>query len=665
MCRKGYNVSRAHRKCRPTRPTLLPSRCKTTAVQRGRPRKVDEISSPPPTSEPQPSASSSRRNNSLNHPSTSSAIAPRPRVELSDTPDLSPELVKHLFDCLHHFPECRHPLFHLSALRAALNSASYKLHLLPPPARVLATCACALVASISFHPAIIGPSSITSLTDPTVFCAGADLREYGVRRAPMYRALCARAVALACEERVHLDVSKENAVACFLLDVLERLNAAPTRPWAVSYVSHTRILAGYFDTKPRPGFWNGFMMAETLASMARRTSVSFTYNDQLLLSGSEPPSLEQLLQSLQTMAQASKKVSHVAFPALWPFMFHFIRLARDLYDKISGDYARRHPLAEPALLSLLSSLSHLQSILALILTHPDLSSAANGDLLFYDFPGTSPSKRREADNVRSCAFAMSVAFTGLVMGVWKEVKHRVQVADADADASSTTTATITETTSTATTIPTPKTAGTTAATATPTMQTRWAHDRLRTLERQVRELAGLAVGDVGRTVQLLPSLPHLAHLDWICVPDWADFCLAEAAEKSGVDATRARVMEIFISALKLFGYCCEIPRSDELIAQMEVYVAPHRLSDSVFSLNNHNSDSDPNNLNADPNDLNADPDSTNASSNSSPNSNNPNTNPNYAGAFAQLFPFDNSWAGMFDDLDGVEQYNSSWNLGFV
>ncbi|KAF7346234.1 Zn(2)-C6 fungal-type domain-containing protein [Mycena sanguinolenta] len=274
-------------------------------------------------------------------------------------------------------PESRHPLFHPSAIRTTLLSTSYNLHLLPPPARVLATCACGLAASISFHPAIIGPSNIASFTDPTVFCAGADLREYGVRRASMCRALCARAVALACEERVHLNVCEENAVACFLLDVLERrmpavgLSAAvPTRPWAVSYVSHARILAGHSESKPHPGFWNGFLMAEALAAMARRTPVLFTYNDHLLLSGSEPPSLEQLLQSLQAMAQASKRVTHLLFPALWPFMFHVIRLARDLYDKISGDYARRHPLSEPALVSLLSSLSLLQSILALILTHP-------------------------------------------------------------------------------------------------------------------------------------------------------------------------------------------------------------------------------------------------------------------------------------------------------
>jgi len=76
----------------------------------------------------------------------------------------------------------------------------------------------------------------------------------------------------------------------------------------VTYVSHARILAGCHDeAEHRLAIWSGFIMAEALAATARRTPVLFTYNDQLLMCGSEPPPLEQLLQSLQGMFQASKK----------------------------------------------------------------------------------------------------------------------------------------------------------------------------------------------------------------------------------------------------------------------------------------------------------------------------------------------------------------------
>ncbi|KAJ6508835.1 hypothetical protein C8R45DRAFT_968951 [Mycena sanguinolenta] len=563
--------------------------CKTTAVRHGRPRRIEEAALAL-TSEPSSSSSGSKN----------SPIAVRARVELADPPDLPPELVKHLFDCLLHFPESQHSFFRSDALKTALHSASYQLNLLPPQPRVFATCICALSATISFHPSIIGPSTIASFTDPATFFAGADLRVYGVRRAPMYRALYERAFALACEVRIHAEVSADNAASCFLLDVLERINAAPSRPWAVSFVSHARMLAGKGQPKLLPGQWNGLndiMFGEALAAVARRTPVLFTHNDQLLLSGSEPPALEQLLQTLQAISQASKKVALLAFPAIWPYMFHVTRLARELYDNISGDYARRHPLAEGAVIHFLASLSILQSILSLVLMHPDLSSV-DGDVLFYDFLRKSPRQRREVDNVRACAFVMSIGFTSLVIALHKEIAHRFRQAD-----EATTSTVVAET----------------SAVTQP--QTRWAHERLRMIERQVREMAGEAVGDVARTLQLLPSLPYLAHLEWSCIQDWADFCVAEAVESGGVDSERARVMGTFISALKLFGYSCEIQRSGELIAQMEAFVGQHRAADndsefnSIIDLNSGGSDA------------------------------------NSEGAStlnAQLFAVDSSWAGIFD-----------------
>ncbi|KAJ6508833.1 hypothetical protein C8R45DRAFT_455769 [Mycena sanguinolenta] len=574
--------------------------CKTSTVQRGRPRKVDELPSPPTTPEEallqQPLATSSGCN--------CSTIAVRPRIELSNPLDLSPELVKHLFDCILLFPQSQHCFFSSDALKIALHSASYQLNLLPLQSRVVATCICALSATISFHPSIIGPSTIASFKDPATFFAGADLRAYGVRRAPMYRALYEHAFALACEARIQVDVSADNAASCFLLDVLERLNAAPSRPWAVSFVSHARILAAKDFRRPgshyRWNHYNDMMFAEALAAMARRTPVLFTYNDQLLLSESEPSTLEQLLQSLQAMSQASKKVAHLAFTAIRPYMFHVTRLARDLHDKISGDYARRRPLAEDAVISFLSSLSLLQSILCLVLTYPDLSSA-DAEVMFY---GQNHTQRREMDNVRACVFVISIGFTSLVIALHKEVAYRVRQAD-----EATTSIVIAET-STAT-----------------QPQTRWAHERLRTIDRQVREMAGQAVGDVARTLQLLPSLPHLAYLDWSCVQDWADFCVAEAAESGTVDGERARVMGTFISALKLFGYSCEIQRSGELITQMEAFVGQHRAADNDSAFNSGGNDAN--------------------------------------SAFnAQLFALDGSWAGMFDFASG-QQGCGLEGLGFM
>ncbi|KAF8208886.1 hypothetical protein K438DRAFT_292819 [Mycena galopus ATCC 62051] len=288
--------------------------CKTTPTQRGRPRRASEEIVPPSVSnELQPSSSGS--NESPDQP----VVTVRPRIELSDTSELPPELVKHLFDCLRHLPEYHHPLFHGDQLTIALTSVSWQIELLPPQLRVLASCACALSASISFHSTIIGPSNIESLTDRSTFFPGADLRMYGVRRAPVYRAFYERAFTLACETRIHIDVSDDNAASCFLLDVLERLNPATSqgasRPWAASYISHARILDGCREEeKLRQGPWGGFIMADALVAVARRTPPLFTYDDQLLLCGSEPPPLEQMLQSLKGMYSATKKKRSPVFP---------------------------------------------------------------------------------------------------------------------------------------------------------------------------------------------------------------------------------------------------------------------------------------------------------------------------------------------------------------
>ncbi|KAJ7794148.1 hypothetical protein B0H14DRAFT_128472 [Mycena olivaceomarginata] len=347
----------------------------------------------------------------------------------------------------------------------------------------------------------------------------------------MYRALYERAFALACEARIHIEVSEDNAISCFFLDVLGRLTSSTARPWAVAYVSHARILAGCLeDVEPSRAVWSGFMMAEALAATARRTPVLFTYNDQLLICGKEPPPLEQVLQSLQVTFQASKNISDVVFAAIKPYMFHVSVLARDLYNNISGDYARRHPIAEAAVIQFLSSLSILQSILAVVFTQPELS--VDGDLLFYEFPVKSPLLRREGDQLRTCAFAMAIGFTALVLALHKEIEHRV-------------------------------------ATDAPTLQNRWLQERTAVIQRQVHEMASLAAGDVARTLQLLPSLPHLAHFEWSSIQDWADFCLAEAEMTGSVDPARAKVFETFIKAFKLFGYSWDIPRSTELIGRME------------------------------------------------------------------------------------------------
>jgi hypothetical protein len=189
----------------------------------------------------------------------------------------------------------------------------------------------------------------------------------------MCRALYERAFTLACETRIHIDASDDNAASCFFLDVLERRGLSPadftrylmqrltvnettSRPWAVAYVSHSRILAGPRDEAgPRQrGVWTGFLVwgfffdfaisfwtvfrwprllrqrhegclfsCMFLSFKYRFNELMFfsTHTDQLLMSGSEPPPLPQLFQALQAMHQTSKKASNIVFTAVVPCSF--------------------------------------------------------------------------------------------------------------------------------------------------------------------------------------------------------------------------------------------------------------------------------------------------------------------------------------------------------
>ncbi|KAJ6619445.1 hypothetical protein B0H10DRAFT_2025620 [Mycena sp. CBHHK59/15] len=511
--------------------------CRTTPVARGRPRKkpiaAQPISAVP--DELRPVASGSKT------PPYESILAAQPYPELSvaslnstpDLPDLSPELVKHLFECFAQLPQYRLPLFR-TVLKNALSSMSWQIHFLPPEMRVLALCVMALSSMISFDEAILGPGPRpTSFTDHTVFCPGADLRAYGVRRAPMCRALHAQAFAAACDARIHLQSSEVNAGSCFILDVLEGRDETSSRPWAVAYVSHIRTLAASWEEQTaNRAVWAGFLMAEALTATAQRKPVIVTHNDQLLITGSEPPSLEHLLESVQATVNGSKRPSqhtqHTVYVVIQPFLFHITRLSRELSEKITGDYARRHPISETAVINILSALTILHSITSLAFDQVGYINTAKP--LFH-----LPSSLQGDRDLYAATFAISFGFTSLVLALYRETAHR------------------------------------TAKEAHGT-QSQFTKERHTLLRRQVHELAGIAAEYVARSLHILPTVPHLTLPRWRSLQGWAQFCLDEADAAGAIPPGRLEVFTTITDALKLNGYSCDLPLSSSLIERMESYM---------------------------------------------------------------------------------------------
>ncbi|KAK7048307.1 Zn(2)-C6 fungal-type transcriptional factor [Favolaschia claudopus] len=271
--------------------------CKTTPVQRGRPRytgRCRRIQSP----------SSSTCKEPLLH-SSPTINPPHPLTNVPS--ELPPDLVKHLFECFELSLEFRHPLIHGNKIQAALATA-----------RVLGSCICAIASSISFHPAIIG-------------------WPYGVRRASMVRALSERAFTLAFQAGTYLDVSETNAASCFCLDTLERVS----RAWGCGLRFAFRIVAGSQESE-KPWRMAGLVflkqMFEALAALLRRTP--------------------KLLESLQAMVASSRKLSNIIYSAIRPCLLvtYTTTLPEVGYLSILH-YARRRAVAETAIIQFLAPFS--------------------------------------------------------------------------------------------------------------------------------------------------------------------------------------------------------------------------------------------------------------------------------------------------------------------
>ncbi|KAJ7104466.1 hypothetical protein B0H15DRAFT_810166 [Mycena belliarum] len=490
--------------------------CKTSYVPRGRPRKYSRQTS-----------TISVESQSASGSSDTSLVVYRPMIEPAISVELSGELVKDLYECFTNSPQSQNPLFQMCALKGALSSAAWDIDLLPPEARVLAHCVCALGSTVSFHSAIIGAGpQPESFTDYSVFYPGADLRRYGARRAPAVRALHERAINLACDVRIHLEVSNHNAASCFVLDSLEERKPG-SRPWAVAYISHIRVLAESRNEDSTKATWSGYLMADALAAISQRKPILVTYNDQLLIAGLEPPSLENMFESLRATIQTSKKhPSQWAWTVIRPFLFHVIRLCREFYDKISGAYARRHPIAEGAAIAFISDLSIMQSTLSMLFAQVDFES--------------QPSPAYVNGSVRSCALGMTVGYLGLVLALYREMEHR--------------------------------------ATARAILQcglhesSATRHDRMALLRHQTYCLAADALAHLVRTAQVVPTLTHILNAKWLNLAGWAEFCLAEADAAGGLAPGRAGAFERIMHMLKLHGYAQDGAQVSALIERMEAHL---------------------------------------------------------------------------------------------
>ncbi|KAJ7474357.1 hypothetical protein B0H11DRAFT_1331596 [Mycena galericulata] len=478
--------------------------CTTTTVRRqGRPHKTAEAN----TSSPPPAATSQLASRLA--PSCKAVLRPD-LGSTGDCPELNPSFVSNCFACFNFISEYNHPFIIASNINKDIRAVSFQLHRLSPQSRVLALCIIALGSVLSFHESVLGEGPRPkSLADDVFLLSDPDVVGCGARRARVCRALPLRAEAVkaAWEIGIMFQPSTANGASCHLLDILEQTDFCGTwRPWASAYVTHIRALAPILRdenfTTTQAGIWAGVFMGDALISIRNRTPILLTLNDQLLLSGPGPSSLEQLLASLE--ASAGKPGLSVLWTSTTAYMFHIPCLARQLFDTINGDYARLTKLSEVAVINFLSSLSLLHSILSLLLDRIDeaVTSIREDSAPFYV----------GADNeslMRAAGCGIGLSFASLVLPFYyREVATRY--------ASS---------------------------------------DRMQLLCAQVRDMAGRGAHALARGYRYLHPL-HYGPVHAAAVLTWAEWCVEDSEIDSQASLTPERVRDLatFATELKLLGY---------------------------------------------------------------------------------------------------------------
>ncbi|KAJ7290446.1 hypothetical protein C8J57DRAFT_1275901 [Mycena rebaudengoi] len=456
-----------------------------------------------------------------------------------ECPDLRPELVRHLFECFVRTPEYMHPVFGDMSIKTAVQEASFQLNIMPPPSRVLVLCIIAFASLISFDEAVLGPGPRPqSFNDTQFFLSDADARGCGTRRAAVCRALHLEALRTAWDAKIMLEVSRENAASCLILSHLELYDFhGPSRPWASAFASHLRPIASTWkesDIERYGPHWSAHFMAEAIGNTRHRKPSSMTRHDQILLYGSEPSSLLVLLTLLE---KSRRRDIPTLFQYTKPYAFHVTVLARQLYETITGDYARLRPLSEAAVISYISSLTALQSILSILLEPVDtmvLTSSPPMSGVFYNGAHCTVNSM-----ARACGFSLVIGFTDILLPFYRELELRV---NADNTAGS----------------------------------NKHAHARLLLLRNQAHEMAVLGARLFGKAIGYLPPLVHRAHTQWVSFAAWAEFCLDEANGSVVPFPEHIEVLEAIASKLNEVGYSLDLSPYAGLIKRLEGYISGYR-----------------------------------------------------------------------------------------
>ncbi|KAJ7626991.1 hypothetical protein FB45DRAFT_920451 [Roridomyces roridus] len=517
--------------------------CTTTnPAPRGRPRK-----------HPVPSASSTPSQSTVALSSTSSESDPS-LSNSSHCPELTPRVTEHCFDCFASLPQDQHPLLTLVPIKSSLRSVSFRIEELQPQLRVLALCMVALGALISFDEAILGTGPLPRSFQDHILLSSADLLSCGVRRVRACQALHERALTAAWEAGILLQPSHENALSCYFLDLLDQCGGgqpvgacSPSRPWGGAYFSHVRALAPTWRaagcSRADAARWAGFLMADANMAMGRRTPILFTRDDQLLLCGPAPPSLEATLESAAKIPGLA-----MVWSGMLSYMWHVSSVGRELWENIIGDYARLHPLSETATIKLFASLSLFRTLVALILDRVDAAVSTNNNDCGSYVITHGPLDVGVCNLARSCGYGVAFGFSSIALALYTELNRRVSEGMREFSSSPfVLDATVTQ-----------------------------AQTRLGLLRDQARGIALESVRFLARAIPYFPN-GRYTPVQWPIIYACAELCAEEVGGplRGDVDVGFLEVATTITCDLKRLGYALDLfstPRAAALLQRLDATI---------------------------------------------------------------------------------------------
>ncbi|KAL1660575.1 hypothetical protein GGF50DRAFT_130178 [Schizophyllum commune] len=276
---------------------------------------------------------------------------------------ISGALVEDALDTISQMMPDHSLLFPVRKYRAVMQNCDWDVRLLAPQERVLATCLLAFASLVSVNPFYVGHDNNghkfpdTHLRWEKVnsgYMEAIDIREIGRRRRPISTRFYGEAVRQAHQDGITSFASKENAVSCMLLNMLDVIYDPQTSmPWANAAIWQLRTICEQAaidasrGTTPR-GIsevervqYRACLSAIAACCVSKGNCMPFSPFDEAVIAGPEPKNIDDLLAKIADYSR-----HHAVVDSLNSIGARCTRLTRDALDNIVGVIALQKPLDE-------------------------------------------------------------------------------------------------------------------------------------------------------------------------------------------------------------------------------------------------------------------------------------------------------------------------------